>query len=420
VSTIDVYAQGFERASVEGPLEMPDELVVHMRRSTVLDVRLLSPLDRSSVRARLILGAAEEPILGEQYARSVKAQLAVGDNLFLPYHLAEDGRAISVHTDRAGRIRLSGVKPGLPLWMRVEGLFGTPVLDKTAIPPLAEEERRELEVVLSRAPLTLSGVVLDRSGRPLSDARVGVHFSRSGEPYGSSSGQSQGVDEEARFSIGGIFSEEVDLDVQCFGYVPFRDQHFVVPQDGSTCEIRLDKGRDLQVILESAHGERLEGRVSVRREGMGYVFGKPVAPGEYVLQGLPEESLTIDATVYHTHYSLDVGPQDREARLVLPPLGQVEAIIGMPGEWGAESVSHFLVLVPAEESGLRERWQKLEPAQAQWPMQIVLDGVLPGSYRAIVKSEHTDPWTEPVYLESSTPVPIEVQADRTTRLQILH
>ena len=399
---------------------MPDELGVTLQRGAVLELQLRAPSVPGTSRARLIVGASECPLTMAKPPRSVRAYMHSGNSVYLTHHVEEDGSAIRVPTDRHGRAVISGVRPGILLWVSVLDRFGTPVVEKMHIPPLHHEEYRKLEVVMPRAPTAFSGVVLDDAGRPLTDAQVKISFKDPGDVYRSRSSIGQGTDSLGQFTIADIYCENLDILIQCTGFVPFHDGQFKVPTDGSISEFRLQSGRDLLETLEREAGGLVDGtELAVLRDDI-HVIADRLGAGEYRLRGLPRENVTITASVFNTSYLQAVGPMERETRITVPALGRVEALITLLDDPQREAAAYYLALIPDSDSSLSERWEPVDYQQSIWPVSVIVENVLPGNYKAVIKWEYGDVWSEPVFLDASSPISFTVAQNKVTNLQIDH
>jgi RNA polymerase sigma-70 factor (ECF subfamily) len=419
-SVIEVHALGYEPTEVSVPPQLPEELVVTMRKGTVLELQLRTPSGEGTF-PRIVLGADEHPIVGRRYARSFRAYYSVVATAYGAGRSDDAPAAIHFVPDRNGHAVLNAVKPGIPLRLAVVDVYGEVVLEGMAIAPLHAGEHREIVIDLPREPRTLSGRVVDESGAPIADASVSFSTPPSRKtPDDLSMGMSRSTDHLGAFSFGVIFGPTIDLSIQKPGYVSFHDSHFEVPHDGSEVEFRLIEGHELKVILEDERGRRQEGRVSIKRGDGGWIFGSSIGDGAYLLRGLPEEEVVVSAWVHGVQYTRVHSPGDSEMLITLPLLGEVSASIDLLVDPPLDARTMLLVLTPDPGTGLFERATFLEPQAGGWPVTCTLRGVPPGNYSArVVRTPNPTHWKDGAVDVSATH-PVQVRAEQTTHVQILH
>ena len=413
VSVLEVHALGFESADVPVPRELPAELLVTMKRGTLLKLALRQQSGEAAF-AGFILSAEEYPFV--KPLRSVRAYMSAGPTIFTSQD-PDGGVAINFHVDRKGRATLNGIKPGLPLKLTVIERFGETLIDAQAVLPLQEEEHREIDIILPRSPRDLQGCVLDENGRPLADAKIKymtyLGGKRSGLPAAVDTIQS---DETGKFEIKQIYVETIDLAISKDDYVPFRDAHFSVPAEKTIVEFHLSLGRQVKVTVEAADGQLVEAVVIARFAQDGRIIGSKLGQGTYLLRGVPDESVTITARVYDTPYTIVHHSGSDEARIQLPMLGVVAVHINLLLDAG-EPGRVVLTLVPEAESKLFLRREVIDLSTNEWPIPLTLHGVLAGNYTAVVQrapSQYT--WRD--IRDISTLQHVRVNSGETTHVHI--
>ncbi len=223
-STIHVFAAGWEVKSVDTPARLPAELVVTLRRGATLEVRFRTPDGGLAFGLTARFWATQDPYRVTQSSlySLYGAYKAAGCTMPIAI-LSENGMVVArLHAGKDGRVLLNDLRPGLPLSLRVEGLYGTPV-HKQDIGPLSPEEWRVLDVELPRGPRTLHGRVVDEIGRPLLTARPSVSFAPADSPGGLTFGSSGGVDENGEFEVTRIFASHISLTISAPKDYPFLD-----------------------------------------------------------------------------------------------------------------------------------------------------------------------------------------------------
>jgi len=417
LSVIEVHALGYQPVEVQVPLQLPDSLVVTMRRSPVLELVFRTPSGGSTFVAA-ILAADEYPLLGSTRCtrayREAGASM-VGRHTFVPPQ-SDLGVAVRFQA-KDGRVVANAIKPGLPLRLSMLDWYGQLIAEGTTIAPLQEEEHRRLEITLPRDPLTLSGRVLDESGNPIAGASVSVTVYLGGKDRVQIGGS---TDHLGLFSMRGITTGFIELSISKTGYVPFSDTHLEPPEDGSVLEFRLGSGRELEVTIQDEEGQRLEGSVNAKWGNDAIAFGKEIRDGVYLLRGVPDQEVIVTAWVYGAPYTLPHRPGDPEVVFTVPLLGEVSATVDLLVDDQGKVGTLVLFLVPEPDSNLAQRVERLDLHTGGWPVNCVIRGVLPGDYTAVVKRS-PDPrkvWKDAV--DVSLPHPVHVRAEETTHVQILH
>ena len=417
LSTIGVYCPGYEATSVLVPLEPPEELIVEMRRGTLLEIRFLTPSGEvaSSVVARL--SAAEHPYRGGDRIHSYQAYKRSGCTFPKVFDRGEQGAVARLYSLREGRVVLNDIKPGLPLRLRVEGKFGTTIQEQ-GIAALKPEEHRLIEVSLVQGPRTLRGRVLDDSGRPLPTASVGVRYVPPDWPSGHSRSFSSGVEEDGSFAIKNIYALTVDLHVRAEGHVPFGDDQYEVSENDAPVEFRLAPARVVTVYFEDESGERVQpGTVMAELPSGAMVFGWEVEgePGAKILRGLPDEEVLVEAWVHGVHYSKACDPRDETLLITVPVLGRIEADVRL-FEGSLPEGECALWLLPVSDAKRTGRLVRVEPG---FTNPVLIEGVLPGSYDAVLRHHPEGLQSQDDPFEDLSPrVRISIEARATSSVEL--
>ena len=417
LSTIGVYCPGYEAAAIPVPLDPPEELIVEMRRGTLLEIRFLKPSGEvaPSVAARLL--ATEHPYRDAGTIRGYQAYTRSGCSFPMFFDRGEQGVVARLHALREGRVILNDIKPGVPLRLRVEGTFGTTIQEQE-IAALGPGEHRRVKVRLERGPRTLRGCVLDEAGRPLPTAFVGVSYHPPDHPQNYSRSMGRGVEEDGSFSVGNIYARTVNLHVRAEGCVPFADERFEIPEDDAPVEFRLSPAHVVTVHVEDESGERVPASfVKADLPTGATVYGREVKGevGAYILRGLPDEEVVVEAWVHAVSYRETCDPREETLLITVPILGRVEADVRLFKGSQLEG-DCVLWLLPGSDEELKRRGEEVEPGFSK---PVIVEGVLPGSYDAVLRRHSAGRWSPEDPFEDLSPrVPILVQPRVTTSVEL--
>jgi hypothetical protein len=111
-----------------------------------------------------------------------------------------------------------------------------------------------------------------------------------------------------------------------------------------------------------------------------------VALGEYLVRDLPGDTLKFIAVVNDRRYEQHHDATVPELRITVPATGAVEAIVELPAD-RPPSERIYVSLLDAESLHL-VRAAEL-PAGSSGTTMLRIDGVLPGDYRAVLRSLDT-------------------------------
>ncbi len=416
LSTIVVYGMGYEIATIEVPAEPPEEIEVTMRRGTLLDIRFLTPNGEPANFVKARLAADRNPLQNERrWPRAFKAYTEAGYSGFRPGYTEDGTWVIRLQALRDGGVIVNDVVPGLPLHLRVDGQYGTPIQEQT-IAPLGPEEHRRIEVVLVEGAKTVRGRVLNEAGEPIPHASVGVfHVAPDSRP-GSSQGSGGSVEDDGSFEIPYVYATHIHINADADGYVPFRDREYEVPVDGEELVVRLAKGHVVTVVLEEECGKRQTGQVwSDLPNGAG-AYGQKVEgeTGVYLVRGLPDEEVTIQARVYWTVHERVHDPLVPNLTITIPTLGEVEATVRRFGDLELDGECGLWIL-PVDDEGLRRRYAELEQ---DFTNPVRIPGVLPGRYEAVVQRYLGGYYEEARFDELSPRIPIVILPGEPTRFEV--
>jgi hypothetical protein len=395
------FAQGFamvravaigyavEEASVQLGAD-GGELVITMRRDTLLRLRLLAP-DGSPLRS------VSCAITTDQYPFETKRTYSVMNSFsemgaslhrginrgagvtlkFSPTGGSEGGRPVVV----------SGIRPGLPMRLSVINYLSN-ILEERDLAPLAPEEHREVDIMLERMPRDLLVRVVDEEGESLADSRVGIQYQSIDLDLRGTGSLSKSGTKNGEFLFKEIFAEHVDLDADCPGFIPFRNRELEVPKDGSPVEIQLVTGRDVLVLIEDEVGRPLAASIVVILPDGGAVVGSDLRTGKYMLRGLPDAAVTVTALMGATNapgsaqIKRQLEARQAELRIVLPAVGQVQGRVALPS--GIELSAKYWVWLLAEDEQLGDRAIQVAPPKAGL-IDFAIEDVLAGKYSARVQ-----------------------------------
>jgi hypothetical protein len=409
LTVLCTHAVGFAQARTPVPSELNGELLIALERAATLEVRFEGPDGSLARHLAAWVIAAEHPLQQEQPC-SWNAWARSGAS---PTRLLPDAGvgivALRANADTDGRVVFNAVKPHLPLRIRVESRFGTVDLHEQDVPPLAAGERRTVAVRMPRAPRRLVVRALDEQDRPLAGTRVVVTWLPPGEGPGRSNSQSRTAEPDGTCVFEDVYAEALDLGVEKAGYVPFHDHHFPVLDD-QRVDVRLRPGLDLRVVVEDAAGRRQKAEtLFVLLDSGAYLFAEEVAPGEYLLRSLPDEPVRVQAQVSGSYVERTHDPRAGALTITLPRSGTVVATVALRlGDSGGADVA--LWLEPIGDGGLQRRVTAVPSDPSVAPVEVRVDSVLPGRYRALLRTNDVQA------RELTVGTELVVAADETTQL----
>ena len=396
------------------------ELIVTMRRGTLLRLRFLAPDGTVMRRVRCALTTGEYPFeqeitwpvesLFHELGTSLHSRIVRGGGVTLNFSQVRESE----------RVIVSGMRPGLPLQLLVVSGFNT-ILVERELAPLSPEEHRDVDVVLDRAPRTLRVQLLDEEGEPLTRGSVGISYRGLDLSYHGLQGLSRSDVDNALFEFAEIFTDSVALHASCDGYIPFQDPEFPVPPDELPVELRLEPGREALVIIEDTEGRAVSGAVTASLPSGAVAVSRAIKTGQYLLEGLPDAPVTV--TFWRTregggtndYHSRELGADETELRIVLPVGGRVEGKVTMPQDIDPED-RYTVNLVP-EAEGLSQGSFWIDP-KVPGVSDFFFEDVCPGEYTLVLRRLDLSRIPEIVYEELGSTSRIEVEPERTVRIEL--
>jgi len=313
-------------------------------------------------------------------------------------------------------IVLTDLVPGLALRYELESTFGTEI-GEGSIAPLRPREHRTMDIVIDRAGHDLHCRVLDDAGVPLVGAAVSIHFPARNRP-GIGSGIASGTDQNGNIVLKGIYTDTVDLSVRKEGFVPLRVSDLVVPRDDSLVTLRLERGLDVEVTVQLESGQPVQGSVNGHLDSGAVATGVELAPGRFLIRGLPDDVITIRAVTVEATVDVRHDSGIPTLSITLPDPGNVEATLRLRPDASVPPTGCALLLVPGldpRDSRARRRWIDLRTDPRSSRVSASIPDVLPGRYSAVLAEagETGEPRKE------LTPrVEIEVESRSTTQVAI--
>jgi len=411
ITTLAVYAAGYETAHVPVPAEPPEELEVVMVGGIVLELRFIHS-DGSA--ARLItarLAATENPLRHQERPRNVRGYMEAGCTVPRPVHLQDGTVVLRLWAMEGGRVILNDLKPGIPMQLRVEGHYSG-VIQEESIPPLQPREHRIQRVVLAMEAKTLSGRVLDEGGQPIPEAWVKITWIESDTPERGYT-RAIPVDKDGSFRIAGIYSPTVYLSAEADGFAKYVDPVFPVPQEDCYVEIRLSPGNTVKVTVEDDQGKRLSATLfSVLPNGVDASMGQQVEgqEGTYLMHGLPSGPITLRAYIGAIPHEQTHDGRIPECRFVVPQSGEVHVNVRLFDESQVDEL-WLLTLIPNFEGGPPERYAYM--------YDPVFSYVVPGSYTLVMRRFPRGFGDKSEFEEKSLPVPIQVHKGERADVEVL-
>ncbi len=306
----------------------------------------------------------------------------------------QDGGRLRIRPNQDGRVGMSGVRPGMPMTIRVIDPFGFPVVEREAS-PLSEGERRKVEIEISLRLRTFRGVVVGPDGSPVSEAAIEI------SDLDHRRGGARTTERDGSFEFDCALPDRVLLQVAARGFAPLVEPDYPIPADGVAVELRLAEARTVRVSVVDEDGNPIEaGRVEAKVEGVQFWFGaRSVGPGVHEIADLPlgeaELQLSLGGRTFRQAHDVSVP----EARFVVPRPGSIELVVeGLEIE---DEIDVRLVTVQIrgldDETIRLESW--LDPKKGP-PWTIRFPAVFPGRYEATVRDTK----------DLTTPIPLTVPA----------
>jgi hypothetical protein len=412
ITTLAVYAAGYETAHVPVPVELPEELEVVLVDGIVLELRFVSP-DGSAARAITArLAATENPLRSEERPRNVRGYMQAGCSVPRPIRLQDGTVVLRLWSMEGGRVVLNDLKPGIPMQLRVEGKYSG-VIQEESIPSLQPREHRIQRVVLAMESKTLSGRVLDETGKPIPEAWVLTTWVESDAPERAYNHPKQ-VEKDGGFRYTDIYSPTVWLFARADGFVNYANPECPVPEKDSYVEIRLTPGNTVKVTVEDDQGKRLPATVqAILANDVVVSMGQQVEQqeGVYLMHGLPSGPITLRAYIGAIPHEQTHDGRVPECKFVVPVSGELHVNVRLFDE---SQVNHLwcLALMPNFEGGPPVRYAPLHDP--------VFSYVVPGTYTLVMRrfprgfSDMSD------FEEKSLPVPIQVHKGERVEVEVLH
>ncbi|MEW6071206.1 MAG: carboxypeptidase-like regulatory domain-containing protein [Planctomycetota bacterium] len=411
LTTLAVYAAGYEAAHVPVPAELSEELEVVLVEGIVLELRFVCPdgILPPGIAARL--AAPENPLRIVEIPRNMRGYMEAGCTAPRTVVLPDGTVVLRLWSMEGARVVLNDLKPGIPMQLRVEGLYSG-VIQEESIPPLQPREHRIQEVALAREPRTLSGRVLDESGNPLPQAWVKLTWFESDFPEREYT-MPKRVDEDGCFRLTDLYGPTVYLSADADGFAKYVDPEFPLPQEDSYIEIRLSRGNTVTVTVEDDVGRRLPATVfAVLPNGATVSMGQQVEEqeGVYVMHGVPNGPITLRAYIAAIPHDQTHDGRVPECRFVVPVSGELHVRVRLFDESQVDE-RWLLTLTPNFEGG--------PPVRYAYLYDPVFPYVTPGSYTLVMRRFPRGFGDKSEFEEKSLPVPIQVHQGERVEVEVL-
>ena len=240
-TTLTVTARGFR----EGKVTLTASAIAEVHETVVLEAS-----NRLAVR---VVPWEEEAGLVVALERGVLADPSRIDGN--AWGLRNDAPDTLMFHPNEGLVEVRDLRPGIPIEVRVLDAFEN-VLCTASVPPLTEQETREVEVEVGGKPVAFSGVVRTSGGAPIEGATVVVEAPGAGW-------ESLESDGDGEFTVSHYFGREASLRAEADGFSP-AELRGVAVHEGSRFELVLEEVRRLPLLLETEDGEPLSPQALVR------------------------------------------------------------------------------------------------------------------------------------------------------------
>lgn len=279
---------------------------------------------------------------------------------------------------------LSGVVAGVPLRVRVVGVTGRVLAERTIV--LGRGESHLQQISLADTRRTFVARVVDESGAPIQSATVSVrpiHPVRFG-------GIGTSTDADGRVRFEEYFDDEGEVVVEADGFVPLHREPVRIG-GGESFEYRLQRCWPLAVDVVDQKGLRVEPErvdaIAITELGAPKpkrIDSKRAADGAFQLQALPPVPVRVRATVGGRDYFVDVEPPRSNIQLVVPAHGRVDVRYTLPLAEHADrgELLNAIELVPADDRGARVATEPTLFSPQRPAGSVVFPAVLPGRYEA--------------------------------------
>lgn len=375
-SQLDAEAPGFVPASAPIPPQLAAPIAVTLQRGNQLRVVVRLPDGANRTQFKVSL-RGPRPITAAPVASAEEQRRHVSPWAFDAAAMdpaAMESRLCG-NPDAHGLVTFRALRAGIELELLIGGISGEMVYHRETIAPLADAEQREITVSLERGMYAFRGRVLDRDGAPLRRATLQL------------GGQILGfTDAEGAFACWLASPQTGTLLVQHNTCATLRLDAYAVPLDGAPVEFRLAAARPLTIEVVDGNGAPVpQAEVFIRHGGF-IANTHRVEGNRHLAWSMPQEPFEIAVFLAGREFKMPHDPALATARLVVPVLGRVAALIDDASTAGRAG-QFALVLAPTTGAA----WQPATAKRAAAPgLRIEIAAVPPGSYQATLRYVPSD------------------------------
>lgn len=397
-TAVHVTALGYAQAEVV--LASAEQMLeVVLQPDTMLEVRLSPALEGLALE----LHAPEAPFVGERrrgwspepLAWAVRCKVADEEQGPASFENAEDGVYV-----------LSGLRPGIPLELRVVDPYGLSLLQRP-LPPLDPGERRIVGLPIEARLGKLAGRVVRSDGAPVRRALVGIVHAGI-DPF--SACATTGAD--GRFEMTDVAPGTVRLMVAGKDIAPLLSEEVTLPAE--SLELVAHAGRSIRVSALGPGGA-LPPRawVDLCLPGLPPYGGVALDTGGVAqLEHAPAGECIVGVSIGGRRFEETLGPGEGEAMIELPSWQSCTLVLDQPALRIGE-LRHLQIRSLDGFNGLGSPQLQGAPDE-----EVHLEVVFPGRYEAGVRSFD---YLRPLRPEGEViggPVEFEVTAGAPARVRI--
>lgn len=364
-------APGFVPTSAPMPASVLAPIVLVLQRGNELRVTVRLPKDANVGQFKVVL-RGPPPITAAPVASVREQQRHVSPWAFDAANMNPDALSGSLcgNPDHMGVVSFRALRAGIELELTVGGITGTMVYHQQVVAPLAASERRDVTVDLERGMFAFRGRVLDRDGAPLSSAALQLGNQILGF-----------TDAQGAFACWLASPQTGTLLVQHRSCATLRLGDYAVPLDGLPVEFRLAPARPLTIEVVDADGAPVPQAEVFTRFGGFITNTNRIEGNRHLASSMPDQPFEIVAFLVGREFAMQHDPALATARLVVPVLGRVAALVDDASTAGRAG-EFVLVLTPTTGAA----WQPSSVRRAASAgLRIEMAAVPPGSYQVTLR-----------------------------------
>ncbi len=388
-----VGALGYDFALVSLPADAAEVPVeVRLAATNRVEIRMTGP--DGEVPAGLdIRVRADRPLLPDLKHTAVSGLRLRLWPRFRSFTRGDERFELTVQPGDDGVFVLHNLIPDVPFTVEAKGRLGNAA--EIAVPGLAADEVRSVELRVEREARRLTGRVTDARGAPLNRVAVEVTFGERLKTTAFSDG-------DGGFRFRGVYVEEDEgsLRLSRSGFATRRIER--VALDAEPLAVRLEEGCTLRLRVTDETGAALPLRSLSARSAADVVGGEAAGDGVLVLKDLPCAIVHLRARVGGVDYEREADSTLGELDWVLPAHGTLS--VAYAGARVRSNLADFQAIVEALDGSGR----RLETPLGETPL-------LPGRYRVTLQEHFYDDRENELF---GQPVEVELRAGATTETVI--